>query len=127
MRMTHDRQLAEDLFQETFRKVHERVSTFRSRGRFVSWLFSIAYTTAIDHLRRRAGRPKMVPVDGTERGSDIGCGLDPSGATCHENDGNNPAQAAILAEERAQVQRALEQLPPRQRATVILVYYQGLA
>lgn len=124
MRMTQDRQLAEDLFQETFRKVHERASQFQKRGRFASWLFSIAYTTAMDELRRRDSKLKLVSQDPSDCANVSE--LAATGKAVLGNCRNNPAQAAILAEEKAQVQRALEELPPRQRATVILVYFQGL-
>ena len=39
----------------------------------------------------------------------------------------NPMETASLTEQKAQVQQALEQLPQRQRTTVVLAYYQGLS
>ena len=127
MRMTDNREQAEDLFQETFKRVHRRASTFKGRGRFKRWLFSIASNVAIDDLRKRVGKPRMVSVSEIENCTHTSCGSPHSSSAVAVEDCTNPSHAAILAEERAQVQQALGRLPPRQRATVILAYYQGLA
>ena len=52
-RMVRDRELAEDLTQETFVKVLNALDTYRSEFKFSSWIFKIANNAAIDHLRRR--------------------------------------------------------------------------
>lgn len=52
MRMSRNREEAEDLFQETFKRVAESAHTFRG-SQFKSWLFTIATNVAIDGLRRR--------------------------------------------------------------------------
>lgn len=52
-RMVRDRELAEDLTQETFVKVLNALASYRSEFKFSSWIFKIANNTAIDHLRRR--------------------------------------------------------------------------
>ena len=38
----------------------------------------------------------------------------------------NPLDAAVQAERKVKLREALEHLPPRQRATLVLAYYQGL-
>jgi len=50
--MTGNRDLAEDLFQETWMRVLERGSQFRGNSQFVTWLFSIARNLALDRKRR---------------------------------------------------------------------------
>src|SRR5512137_2879333 len=50
--MTGSRDQAEDLFQETFQRVHEKARTYRG-GSFKSWLFTIATRVTIDTIRRR--------------------------------------------------------------------------
>ncbi len=52
-RMVRDRELAEDLAQETFVKVLNALDTYRPDFKFSSWIFKIANNVAIDHLRRR--------------------------------------------------------------------------
>jgi RNA polymerase sigma-70 factor (ECF subfamily) len=52
-RMVRDRELAEDLSQETFVKALNAIESYRSEYKFSSWIFKIANNAAIDHLRKR--------------------------------------------------------------------------
>src|SRR5678815_628129 len=52
-RMVRDRELSEDLSQETFVKALNALDSYRPEFKFSSWIFKIANNTAIDHLRRR--------------------------------------------------------------------------
>src|SRR5438552_15821612 len=51
--MVRDRELAEDLTQDTFVKVLTHIEKYLAEFKFSSWLFKIANNVAIDHLRRR--------------------------------------------------------------------------
>lgn len=57
VRFLGDRAAAEDVFQETFLKVHEAAANFDLERRFRPWLFTIAANTARDLIRSRARRP----------------------------------------------------------------------
>src|SRR3954471_4584106 len=46
---------ADDLAQETFWKAYRHLASFQGRGRFVSWLFGIAYQLFITEERRPRG------------------------------------------------------------------------
>jgi RNA polymerase sigma-70 factor, ECF subfamily len=52
-RMVRDRELAEDLAQDTFIKVLNHIDRYRPEFKLSSWLFKIANNVTIDHLRRR--------------------------------------------------------------------------
>ena len=52
-RMVRDRELAEDLAQETFVKALNALDRYRPEYKFSSWVFKIANNAAIDHLRRK--------------------------------------------------------------------------
>jgi RNA polymerase sigma-70 factor, ECF subfamily len=52
-RMVRDRELAEDLSQETVVKALNAIDSYRPEFKFSSWIFKIANNAAIDHLRRR--------------------------------------------------------------------------
>jgi RNA polymerase sigma-70 factor (ECF subfamily) len=52
-RMVRDRELAEDLAQETFIKALNAIDSYRPEFKFSSWIFKIGNNAAIDHLRRR--------------------------------------------------------------------------
>ena len=72
-RMVRDRELSEDLTQDTFVKVLSHLDRYRTDFKFSSWLFKIANNVAIDHLRRRQldtvsidGAPHAVTSDAVE-------------------------------------------------------------
>ena len=122
-RMTGNRDQAEDLFQETFKRVHEKGHTFRG-PRLKSWLFTIATRVAIDAGRRRK-RANVVslnrPVDcGPEDGAELG-------ATMVADDAPDPADELVREERAQQVREAIAALPAKQRATLVLAYYQQLS
>jgi RNA polymerase sigma-70 factor (ECF subfamily) len=51
--LTSNRELAEDLFQETWMRVLMRGAQFKGDSRFDTWLFTIARNLVIDYRRRR--------------------------------------------------------------------------
>jgi RNA polymerase sigma-70 factor, ECF subfamily len=51
--LTGRRELAEDLFQETWIRVLERGHQFNDKYAFSTWLFTVARNLAIDHMRRQ--------------------------------------------------------------------------
>jgi RNA polymerase sigma-70 factor (ECF subfamily) len=119
--MTGNRSQAEDLFQETFKRVHEKAHTFRG-GRFKSWLFTIATRAAIDSRRRR--RLTVISLD-----QDDDCDEEnPSQAgNLADDNAADPADELVKEEQRQQVRQAIDMLPVKQRATLILAYYQQLS
>jgi len=121
--MTGNRDQAEDLFQETFKKVHEKGHTFRGEH-FKSWLFTIATRTAIDGARRRK-RPHTISLN-----QEVDC-ESPEGPTLAAvmaaDDAPDPADELVREEQKAQVRQAIEALPVKQRATLVLAYYQQLS
>jgi len=122
-RMTGSREQAEDLFQETFKRVHEKADTFRGT-RIKSWLFAIATNVAIDGMRRR----KRLQVVSLNQKMDCDDEEDQELSVVAVADNSyEPSQKAIMAEHKEQVRHALELLPARQRATLVLAYYQQLS
>lgn len=122
-RMSRNRHEAEDLFQETFKRVHEKAHTFRG-SQFKSWLFRIATNAAIDGMRRRKGK-RMVSLNQKLDCTD-GDGEELS-AVALADDSQEPSQEAAKAEQVRQVRDAVMSLPSRQRATLVLAYYQQLS
>ena len=118
-----NREQAKDLFQETFRKVHEKAHTLRS-SQFKSWLYTIATRVAMDALRKD-NRVRVVSLS-----QQVDCDGDncpEPGAVAVAADCDDPAQEASKAENKELVRRAVESLPDRQRVTLVLAYYQGLS
>lgn len=110
MRMARNREIAEDLFQETFLRVHEKAHTFRSGAKFKGWVYTIATRIAIDQQRYSKRRPQLqlveneAPIPSTDR---------------------DPAEETAQSELRETVKSAVDELPPKQRAALVLSYYQG--
>ena len=122
-RMSGNREQAEDLFQETFKRVHEKAHTFRG-PQFKGWLFKIATHVALDGFRR-GRRIKAVSLN-----QQLDCdnpNREQLGAVALADNSSNPSEQALKAEQREQVKRAIELLPERQRATLVLAYYQQLS
>ena len=53
VRLAGDEAVAEDLFQQTWVKVAERIGRYDRSRPFAPWLFAVARHLALDHLRRR--------------------------------------------------------------------------
>ncbi len=121
-KICRNREQAKDLFQETFRKVHEKAHTLRS-SQFKSWLYTIATRVAMDNLR---GNKRVRVVSLNQPASCDGNNCPELGATMVAEECNDPSQEAVKAEQKEQVRRAVESLPDRQRVTLVLAYYQGL-
>jgi RNA polymerase sigma-70 factor, ECF subfamily len=73
-----DAVLAEDVTQETFLRVFQRLRTFRYRSRFSTWVFQVARNAGIDALRARARQERLArltpppsAVAGADSGADI--------------------------------------------------------
>jgi RNA polymerase sigma-70 factor (ECF subfamily) len=123
IRMSGNREQAEDLFQETFKRVHEKAHTFRG-PQFKGWLFKIATRVALDGYRR-GRRIKAISLN-----QQLDCDNPNSeqlGTIALVDNSCNPSEQALKAEQREQVRRAIQLLPERQRATLILAYYQQLS
>lgn len=73
MGMVHDRDVANDLFQETFVRaidaMHARRGSYSDQGRWLHWIMRIARNAALDHFRARKRWPSAEPIgaDGEER------------------------------------------------------------
>lgn len=110
MRMLHHRELAEDCLQETFLRVHKKGRTYRTGAKFKSWLFTIATRIAIDTLRKNRRALETQSLDHTAP---------------VEAPAASPDEEAVRSETRETIRAAVESLPPKQRAALILSYYQG--
>jgi RNA polymerase sigma-70 factor (ECF subfamily) len=112
LRMTRDRQAAEDVLQETFTRVWLMARTYDpGRGSFKGWLFAIAVNLARDALRRKRHGVQHVEVEDAE-------------AFPSTSDG--PDVELARNEEARRVADAVGRLPPHFREVVILKIYQQL-
>ena len=106
---THNAEDAYDLSQEVFEKAFKSLGRFRKKSSFYTWLYRIAVNACIDHGRKRA-RLQTVPIE--EWGS--------SHESFSTNSDSSPAGDVELAELKRQIAKAIDQLPPKQRAVFIM-------
>tara|TARA_B100001123_G_C15306016_1_gene1022718 strand:- start:2110 stop:2580 length:471 start_codon:yes stop_codon:yes gene_type:complete len=72
LRYVGDREAAEDLVQDTFTQVIEKIQRYEERGRFSSWLFRLAHNLALDEWRQRERRPEDLSETAVEHAIDPG-------------------------------------------------------
>ncbi|UCH78155.1 MAG: sigma-70 family RNA polymerase sigma factor [Candidatus Coatesbacteria bacterium] len=109
--MVRNRDAAEDIVQEAFIKAYKNISGFRGESSIYTWLYRIAVNTAHNHLRRTR---RLSPVDF----DDV--------APILEARGLNPAQKAANAELGEAIEKAVHNLPPRQREVFLLHYFEQM-
>jgi RNA polymerase sigma-70 factor, ECF subfamily len=119
-RVCGDQDQAEDCFQEAFGRAFQNLHQVRPSG-FRAWLFRIATNTAMDGFRRR-DRVHMTSLDHTDDSNGPA-----EGHRVAADPRPGPAEAASGRERVAAVHREVASLPDRQRATLVLVYFQGLS
>jgi RNA polymerase sigma-70 factor (ECF subfamily) len=117
-----DRDLADDVFQNTFLQLYTKIHQYEAGRPVKPWLYAIATNQAIDAMRRQ-GRHQTVRFtpDGEDADGDM-----PNLLTLLESRGPGPLES-LQSEERKQMIRAsVEKLPDFLKQVVILAYYQGL-
>jgi RNA polymerase sigma-70 factor, ECF subfamily len=117
--IVRDTGVAEDLVQETFLRVWNRVHAFEpGRGALGPWLLAIARNRAIDHLRSSDAR---MGRNSSELGAfDAELREHPSLFVDMEREVLNTDHAQLI-------RKALAKLDPRQQKVIELAYYEGLS
>lgn len=115
MRLVRDRAEAEDLFQQTWIRVMEKISRYDSRAGFDVWLLSVAHNLAIDHLRRQRGTSLDAPEEG---------GITPADRLAAR--GPNPLEQLLDSERGAILEAAILRLPVIHRVVVSLRFEEGM-
>ena len=114
-RMLGEAGAAEELVQEAFLRVHRARASYRPDARFSSWLYRIGTNLALNELRRPARRAPHGSVDSAEGdGEPLPAAPEPA------SDELVDARREVRA-----LDRALRELPERQRAALWLVAVEG--
>lgn len=120
-RMVRDRELAEDLAQETFIKVLNAIDSYRPEYKFSSWIFKIANNAAIDQLRRRS--LDTLSLDGSPHAQDAEA---IEATTLQVSDGRESQLDEVANRELGgQIERAIAQLRPEYRNCILLRHVDG--
>lgn len=110
---------AEDLAQDVFIKVFEKIGTFKGDSKFSTWLYRIATTTALDYLRsrkrkKRSGFLQSLGGGGGEEKDQI-------------PDFHHPGVSLDNKERAAVLFKAIDELPENQKAAYTLHKLEGLS
>jgi RNA polymerase sigma-70 factor (ECF subfamily) len=115
--LVKDRDLANDLFQDTFIKV---INTLRSghyneEGKFISWVLRIAHNLVIDHFRSLKRMPMVYDNDEYSVFDTI------------QLEDSNIEEKIIAEQIQGQVRRLIEELPYEQREVVIMRHFANMS
>ena len=114
--LSGNRELADDLFQETWIRVLERGHQYDGKHEFSTWLYAVARNLTIDYLRKK--RP--LSLDGMME--------DEGNAPLEPADTRPMAWEIVQQHEQAErVSAALVRIPAEYRETVVLRFQEGLA
>jgi RNA polymerase sigma-70 factor (ECF subfamily) len=120
-RLVRDRELSEDLAQETFIKVFNALDRYDPNQKFSSWIFKIAHNTAIDQLRKK--EVATLSLDGSPHAESA----DEAEATLFTAVASDetPEEYTSSREIGSEIERALATLRPEYRTVIILAHVEG--
>jgi RNA polymerase sigma-70 factor (ECF subfamily) len=118
MRMVGERDIAEELTQDTFVRAWRNLDGFRGEAQVSTWLYRIAVNLLRDRHASRAARERRSEVSL----DDVNLPLAPLAAS-----EPSPVEALEAEEAGAQYRRALADLDPDHRAAFLLRHQEGLA
>jgi RNA polymerase sigma-70 factor (ECF subfamily) len=111
-RQVKDPGLAEELAQETFLRVYDKIQSCQEPASFKAWTLSIAANLCRNQFRRQQVRRGENP-DGQING--------------HAGPGPDPERSAIASQVARRIERALDQLTEPQREVFLLYQYTRLS
>jgi RNA polymerase sigma-70 factor (ECF subfamily) len=115
--LTGKREVAEDLFQETWMRVLLRGGQYNGKARFDTWLFTIARNQVIDLSRKRTMASLDEMSDTSEDGRAFEIAIDAP----------SPLELFQLSEDRAEVAQILLKLEPNYREVLVLRFHEELS
>ena len=117
LRMTRNREDAEDLVQETVTKAFAAFDRFEKGTNFRAWIFRILTNTFINNYYRVRDRQKLPSLDEMEEESFF----QPIA------EGITPEEALLNTLTKEDILKAIEDLPVEFRAVVVLVLVEGFS
>lgn len=115
--MVHNREVTNDIFQETFTKVITKMDdTYNEQGKWIAWVMRIAHNATIDHIRKQK---RFVDVKGSyddDSKTDFYDRLPDEDAVAQD-------EKLELDESTSELLRHISDLPEEQRTVVMLRHY----
>jgi RNA polymerase sigma-70 factor, ECF subfamily len=119
-KMVPDKQLAQDLLQETFLSAYKGLGSFSGASSFSTWLFKIATNTALMFLRKH--QPECIEYEDhleNVRKSDL--------VPASPEFVNTPLEILLSVEGRKKIEEAIDSLPVLYRSVLILRDVEGFS
>lgn len=111
-RLVRNQAEGEDIAQETFLRAWQNASKYEPRAKLSTWLHTIARNVAIDRLRKKSRTEEAFELDDERDEAPLS---------------GRPSRLLAKKEEHLGVERALAELPERQRSAILLCHEQGLS
>jgi len=115
--MVHNREVTNDIFQETFTKVITKMDdTYNEQGKWIAWVMRIAHNATIDHIRKQK---RFVDVNGSyddDSKTDFYDRLPDEDAVAQD-------EKLELDESTSELLQHISNLPEEQRTVVMLRHY----
>jgi RNA polymerase sigma-70 factor (ECF subfamily) len=122
--MLKDKEEAMDVSQEAFVKVYKYLDHFKGDSSFYTWLYRVTVNICIDVIRRRQSmKGEQVEFDETIQMDSPDAHIGALGSRL----GTNPQKSALRRELAEKIQEALEQVPEKHRAILLLREVEGLS
>jgi RNA polymerase sigma-70 factor, ECF subfamily len=116
--ITQDRAVAEEVVQEAFLRAYHRIAQFDAARPFKPWFMRLVVNAALKAAQRQQ-RTVSLETSADGAGQHL---IDQLEATAEQ-----PEDRAVATELREQIEKALRQLTPKQRAAVVKRYFLGLS
>ena len=131
-RLTSDRQVAEEVVQETFLALWNRAELFDpNAGSLAAWLHTIARNRTVDRLRAIGRRPRLVPVSAMRQDDEADSSalerIAFAGSVVGGADlGPGPEASMDALDVRRTIRVALDGMPEVERTVILLAYRDDL-
>ncbi len=112
---------ARDVYQEAFLRVYRNLHTFRFDCSFQTWLYRIVTNICLDLLRKRKVRKEESTVVETSEGP-----VDRIESFEEDSAHSDPERTMWNRELQGKIEKALEELTPRERLVFEMRHYQGM-
>ncbi|HZW63886.1 MAG TPA: sigma-70 family RNA polymerase sigma factor [Flavobacteriaceae bacterium] len=112
-----DRDLAEDIFQDTFIKVIKTLKrgNYNEEGKFLPWVLRISHNLVIDHFRKNSRMPKFNNTDDFNIFSVLG------------DKSLNAEKSLVKDQVEEDVRKIIEKLPEDQKQVILMRMYSDMS
>ncbi len=117
-RFVLNREDAEDIAQEVFLEAYRSMDSFRGESKLSTWLYRIAVTKSLDHLRKKKRKKRFSSLKRV-------VGINNPAEEVSVPSQDTPAEVLSGNERTEVLQNALESLPDNQKTAFLLSKYDG--